>query len=879
RKLLLPNFITPGNYTSPLVYLTTLCNQGLKAKYGRTLTTQHKDRLNYELKIIDQMGFSSYFLIVSDFIQYAKKNQIPVGPGRGSGAGSIVAYSLNITNVCPLKYNLLFERFLNPNRHSMPDLDIDFGDLGRERVIQYVRNKYGEDKCAQIITFGSMQSKLVIKDVCRVMGFSTTECNNISKLIPYNMSISESLKNSQELSTLMKSDKKINDLVLFSKQLEGIKRHIGVHAAGIIISDKPIVNYSPLSKNSKQIITTQYDGETLTRLGLLKIDFLGLRTLTIIDDTIKCINKKIDLNNIPLNDRETYKLLEKSMTMGIFQLESDGIRNLLRKLKPNCIEDIIALIALYRPGPMSSKMLDEFINRKNGITRVTYDHELEENILNDTYGVILYQEQVMKIAEILAGFTPWEADNLRSAMSKKIIDNIEQQKQKFIDGAQKKGIKQNISNKIFNNILAFAGYGFNKSHAAAYSIISYQTAFLKAHYPLQYFTALLNSEIGRYSTINDKNKQNKIELYLQDARNFNIKILPPDVQYSNGKFTIENMTSIRFGLLAIKNVGESFTKSIEQYRCDNKRFKSWNEFLQKIDLKSTNKKAIENLIKSGACDSFGTNRFQTRINLLHSLKENITNAIKVKNESESAQMLLFSNASIIKEKNKENSLFDEYILINFEKDVLGFYLSGNPLQHVQDELISYSDYKLDNLPKINKNITVSGMITYIYKFISQYNIKNLMAKFTIEDLYGKINVLVFLEIFSKVVDDIILNNIILIQGHYYFTVRNNRYIVANNIVSLSKVRADLSILCDINFGIHIKLTNVHYNSIIINKLKLLLEKQTSGNMKVYLDILDKSYRTFIINTNYNITFSKNFIQDVSMLLKSDNAIEYKKKYD
>ncbi|MDR1554481.1 MAG: DNA polymerase III subunit alpha, partial [Campylobacteraceae bacterium] len=650
-KLLLPQFSVPKEYKSDSDYLEDLCNQGLKTKYAIP-KQEHKERLRQELAVIKRMGFASYFLIVSDFVKYSKEHGIPVGPGRGSGAGSMVAYTLGITDICPLKYDLLFERFLNPDRRSMPDLDIDFADSGRDEVIRYVRQKYGEEKCAQIITFGSMQARLVIKDVARVMGFTPTESNNIAKLIPHNASIKEALETSIDLSKLVKSDEKIARLIRISQKLEGLKRHTGVHAAGMVIANEKITNYSPLAKGSKNIITTQYDGIVLPQLGLLKVDFLGLRTLTIIDDCVKFIHKnnpQFKLDDIPLDDSKTYQLLEEAKTMGVFQLESKGLRDLIRKLKPSSIDDIIALIALYRPGPMGSGMLDDFVNRKHGKTAIVYDHPLQVPILKSTYGVILYQEQVMKMSVVLAGFTPGEADSLRKAMSKKIPEVIEKEREKFINGARDKGIDKKTSEKIFNNIVAFAGYGFNKSHSAAYGIVSYRTAYLKSNYPLEYLTALLNSEISRSAIKN--NEESKFVMYLNDADSFGIKVLPPDIQYSDSRFKIEGK-NIRFGLLAVKNVGEGLTESIEQARMANgtfQKFKNWNDFLQKIDLKSTNKKALESLIKAGAFDSLGKNKLQTRANLLASIDSSVERATKIKHDKDSAQGFLFDNSTTIDE--------------------------------------------------------------------------------------------------------------------------------------------------------------------------------------------------------------------------------------
>ncbi|MEI8218489.1 MAG: DNA polymerase III subunit alpha, partial [Elusimicrobiota bacterium] len=551
-QLLLPNYPVPKGTTAEK-FLEKLCREGLQKRYP-SVNKEHEQRLAHELSIINRMGFAAYFLIVWDFIHYAKSQGIPVGPGRGSGAGSIVAYALGITDICPLHYGLLFERFLNPDRRSMPDLDIDFADTGRDRVIEYVINKYGAENCAQIITFGSMQARLVIRDVGRVMGFTPQETTRIANLIPPGANVYAALQTTPELRTLSQSDERVRQLLVTSQKLEGLKRHTGVHAAGMVIANERITKYSPLAKGAKDVITTQYDGNILPKLGLLKVDFLGLRTLTVIDDAVRLIREKtpaFDLEKAPLNDEATYKLFHNAKTLGVFQLESKGMRDLLRKLIPTTIEDIIALISLYRPGPMGAGMIDLFVGRKHGKKQVTYDHAVLEPIIKDTYGVILYQEQVMRIATDMAGFSAGQADGLRKAMSKKIPEEIEKQRDNFITGAGKNKIEKKLAEKVFDQIVQFGGYGFNKSHAAAYGMLSYRTAFLKANYPQEYMTALLNAEIG-HSAVVKEDEESKIVGYIHDAESMGIPILPPDIQTSFEQFSREG-AAIRFGLVAIKN--------------------------------------------------------------------------------------------------------------------------------------------------------------------------------------------------------------------------------------------------------------------------------------------------------------------------------------
>ncbi|MDR0401577.1 MAG: DNA polymerase III subunit alpha, partial [Endomicrobium sp.] len=873
----LPLFPIPNGYKSDYEYLEKLCHKGLKSRY-HNVELEQKNRLEYELSIINKMGFSSYFLIVADFIKYARDCGISVGPGRGSGAGSMVSYVLGITDICPLKYGLLFERFLNPNRRSMPDLDIDFADYGRDEVIKYVRKKYGEEKCAQIITFGSMQSRLVIKDVARVIGFTHDESNKIAKLVPHNTCIADALKNSVELSNIVKNDDKIAKLVHISKRLEGLKRHTGIHAAGMVIANDEITNYSPLAKGSKNIITTQYDGAALSRFGLLKVDFLGLKTLTVIDECVKLIKNKnlnFNLNCIPLDDERTYKLLCEAKTIGVFQLESNGMRSLIKRLKPNKIEDIIALIALYRPGPMGSGMLDDFVNRKHGKTKIEFDHFLQESILNDTYGIILYQEQVMKMSEIIAGFTPVEADSLRKAMSKKIPVVIENEREKFINGAIKNGVSVEIAKKIFGNIVSFAGYGFNKSHSAAYGIISYRTAYLKSNYPLEYFVALLNNEIGRSVTKNN-NDESKIAIYLNDMSKFNIKLLPPDIQCSDGKFKIEG-TSIRFGLLAIKNVGSSVTDSIEHARINGtqvRAFLNLNDFFERIDLNSINKKSIESFIKAGAFDSFGLNKFKIRFNLLKNIDLLTNSVIKLKRDKKSSQGFLFysdENTDLLKKDITESFEDFKYKILEFEKSVLGFYFSGHPLADKKNDLHIYSDYRLDKLPVIDENtnlkICVAGMISSIKKNVSKSK-RELYAKFKIEDLHGAINAVLFPKSFKKFSNYLVDNTVVVINGRLVSN-REHTELLAEEIMTIDEAKEKFFTK---NYQIHINLLISKYNDVLCEKLRKVFIKY-SGKTKVCIDLEDEINGKFILETGYTSEYSRDFINDVEMVIGLKKSVK------
>ena len=725
-----------------------------------------------------------------------------------------------------------------------------------------------------------MQSRLVIKDVARVMGFTPTESNSIAKLVPQNASIAEALESSADLIKLVKTDERIANLIETSQKLEGLKRHTGVHAAGMVIANEEITNYSPLSKGSKNIVTTQYDGVVLPQLGLLKVDFLGLRTLTIIDECVKFIRKKkpdFDLDNISLDDEQSYKLLAEAKTMGVFQLESKGMRELIRKLKPSNIDDVVALIALYRPGPMGSGMLDDFVNRKHGKTPIVYDHPLQEPILKNTYGVILYQEQVMKMSVAMAGFTPGEADSLRKAMSKKIPEVIEKQREKFINGAKAKGIDKKISEKVFNNIIAFAGYGFNKSHSAAYGVVSYRTAYLKVNYPLEYFTALLNSEIGR-SAVKD-NEESKLVMYLDDAALFGIKVLPPDIQHSDGQFKIE-VSAIRFGLLAIKNIGECLTQSIEQARSVNgkeAKFKDWDDFLQRIDLKSTNKKAFECLAKAGVFDSFGSEKLETRSSLLQSIDSSVDKAAKVKQEKESAQGFLFDSAetmvsALSLQKAKPLDIFEA---LEYEKEVLGFYLSGHPLAPRKREIIAYSNYRLDKLPEPKENvdfktaqiIRVAGMIVSIKKLISKAK-KEPYARIKIEDLHGSVDAVLFPKVFERFETYLTQNNVIVVKGRLMVT-QGQPEIIVEDIITIDEAKKKFPP----NSGeVHVRLSTTRYDDILSEDLKKIF-RANKGKAKIYIDLEDALHGNFSIETKYLADCSDTFINDVEAAIGIKNSVE------
>jgi len=708
------------------------------------------------------MGFSTYFLIVWDFVHWAKNNGIPVGPGRGSGAGSIVSYVLAITDICPMKYGLLFERFLNPDRRSMPDLDIDFSDEGRERVIQYVRNKYGEKSVAQIITFGSMLARLVVRDVGRVMGFPLSEVDRIAKLIPRELgtTIEMARQNVPELQRECKQNPDVEKLLQVAQRLEGLKRHTGVHAAGIVIGKGDLTQYVPLAKGAKDVITTQYNDEALLKMGLLKMDFLGLRTLTVIDHACKLVRERhkpnFDIRGIPLDDAATFKLLQDARAIGVFQLESTGMRDLLRKLHPSIFEEIIALIALYRPGPMGAGMLEEFVKRKHNLSMIKYDHPVLEPILKETYGVILYQEQVMRISRDFAGFTPGQADVLRKAMSKKIPEEIEKLRVLFMDGAKAKGIKEKTAHQVFEQIVTFGGYGFNKSHSTAYGLVSYQTAFLKANYPIEFKAALLTSEIG-HSAIG-KEEDSKLVVFINEAEAMGLKVLPPDVQKSFSAFAIED-NAIRFGLLAVKNVGAGAVESIVEARKAGGPFKSFEDFFQRVNLHQANRKVMESLVKSGAFDGFSTEPTQrSRPHFLLDLDAVMARTSKMQEEAQSGQDSLFGWNEMSQPEAKKNGGregergrgsdtdfrvgWSEQELLANEKEVLGFYLSGHPLARFQTELNLFSSHRLGKLPSSGSVIRVAGMLSNVRRLVTKAK-KEPYARCRFEDLESEVDLIVF----------------------------------------------------------------------------------------------------------------------------------------
>ncbi len=749
------------------------------------LENEYIDRIEYELSVIDKMGFNAYYLIVSDFVSYAKKNIIPVGPGRGSGAGSLVAFCIGITDVDPIAFDLLFERFLNPERISMPDFDIDFCYNRREEVIEYVKCKYGADKVAQIVTFGTLAARAAVRDVGRAFGMPYSKVDTVAKLIPREMNITlESAINTKEIKALYDSDPEIKKLLDVSKRLEGMPRHASTHAAGVVITENPTYEYVPLSYSGTGVVT-QFDMNTDAELGLVKFDFLGLRYLTVLHDAELAIKERIpefDLSRIPLDDKATFKLLCDGRTDGIFQLESKGMKQVLLRLAPSNLEDIIACIALYRPGPMDS--IDTFIARKHGREETVYKIPELKSILDVTYGCIVYQEQVMQICRLLAGYSYARADIVRRAMSKKKTDAMKSEYESFLEGCHKNGISDSDAKDIFDEMVGFAKYAFNKSHATAYGIITYRTAYLKARYPAEYYAALLTSVLDNTS---------KLKEYIADAQKHGVNVFPPDINISREDFTVSE-NNIRYGLLAIRNVGRQIAASIVNIR-KNGKYKSFDDFVRRLSGFDINKRTAESLIKCGVFDSLGVTR-----SALMSCYESILEYENDKNRNNiSGQMDMFSMSVMTNQSSDyEYPKMEEYTLrelLLIEKESSGMYFSGHMIDNYSNHIsildpdkISdiLSDFSEDDISdkryQDKQNVKIAGIITA--KKIKNLKSGEIMAFINVEDKYGEIEVIVFSKAYSKFVDEIFTENAVFIQGSISAEDGEEPKILLSNIISL-----------------------------------------------------------------------------------------------
>jgi DNA polymerase-3 subunit alpha len=723
---------------SNVEFFRHLCEEGCRARYPNFETDAAvRERLSYEIRVIMETGFVNYFLIVWDFIRFARKRGIPVGPGRGSAAGSIVAYCLGITDIDPLKHGLLFERFLNKDRISMPDIDIDFATAGREEVIDYVAQRYGAENVAQIITFSTLAARGAVRDVGRVLNIPLPDVDAIAKKIPQGTRLKEAIKSDPDLHTFYSQDPTYKKLFDFSLKIEGLCRNASTHAAGVVIADAPLVHYVPLYKDGDQI-TTQYPMESLEAIGLMKMDFLGLITLDVIEETLRSIRESgidfPDIRKIPLDDKKTYRLLARGETIGLFQLESSGMRDLLVRIRPDCFDDLVAIIALYRPGVLGSGMIDKYVRRKRGEEPVEYSHPLLKNILRETYGVIVYQEQVMQIANVLGTFSMNEADFLRKAMGKKLPEIMAPFRDKFVEGACKNGVQKETAEEIFDQMEQFGGYGFNKSHSAAYAILSYTTAYLKTNHPLHFMAALLTSEMGKDHA--------KVAEYVSECEALKIKVLPPDTNRSFTKFAAEG-PQIRYGLGGVKNVGLRAAQSIEEVRRTGGEFKSFFDFFERADLRLCNKQAVESLIKCGAFDWTGAKRSQLAAIVDDALRFGATKQADRRAGQKDLFRALEKGSPQKMEIFPEIQEWHEQQLLSYEKEMLGFYLSSHPLAKYEKVVRGYSTSTTRSLSSLEQSerVVVGGLLTSVAKKTTKQG--KPFYSVTLEDMEGQAECVLF----------------------------------------------------------------------------------------------------------------------------------------
>jgi DNA polymerase III subunit alpha len=843
--------------------------EGIKAsrpeEYQKNLSA-YRERLDYELGVIKGMQFSGYFLIVADFINYAKDNGIPVGPGRGSAAGSLVAYALKITDLDPIRHGLLFERFLNPERKSMPDIDVDFCIRGRDQVIRYVKEKYGADKVAQIATFGTLKAKAAIKDVGRALGLSFAEADAIAKLIPapkqgFDYSLAESLKMEPRLAALVKTDARVKTLIDHAMRLEGLTRHSSTHAAGVVLSNLPLVEYLPLYVDKEGGIVTQFDMSCVEKIGLIKFDFLGLKTLTLLHDCVTLIEKSkgvtVDLNNLPLDDKATYKTLCSGNTTGLFQLESTGIREMTVKIRPNCFEDLVAILALFRPGPLDSGMAEQYIQRKHGREQIKYLHPRLEATLKDTHGVIVYQEQVMQIARILAGYSMGEADILRRAMGKKDPEEMAKQRERFVEGAVKNKIDSDKAGEIFDQMETFARYGFNKSHSAAYALVSYQTAYLKTHHPVEFMAALLTSEMG---------DTDKVIKNLAECREKNIEVLPPDINESQADFTPLG-DKIRFGLAAVKNVGEKAVDVILQSRVEEGTFKSIFDFCRRVDLTAVNRRVLESLIKCGAFDATGASRAR----MLGALDEAMRVGQAHQKNKESNQIDLFglgsSNGS-----GGLNGFHDVYpdadewtpqLKLAFEKESLGFYITGHPLDKYEGRLSRMTSGSIAALKErpVSGDMKAGGVVTGMR--LKNTKKGDRYASFQLEDKSGFIEVIVWPETYKRCGETLASDDPILVVGK--MDVGEERVqIIANDVTPLEEASRQLPPLKKRENGgrVHVYLRDPRLTAEDLGALREMLLRYP-GKFPVLLHFPDNN--DSVIESDLRVSSEAEMLQQVAEL--------------
>ena len=822
--------------------------------------SEYEQRLARELDIIQQMKFSGYFLIVWDFIRHARELKIPVGPGRGSAAGAVVAYSLGITDIDPLQHELLFERFLNPERISMPDIDIDFCMNRRGEVIEYVTRKYGRENVAQIITFGTMAAKAAIKDVGRAMDMPYSDVDRIAKLVPttLNIKLKDALTESVALQEAYQKDPQVKQLLDTALKLEGLVRNSGVHAAGVVISPRPLIELVPLHKTKNAEIVTAFDMVAIEKMGLLKMDFLGLTTLTILDDTLKLIAQKgttLNLDDVPLEDHVTYeKVFHKGLTSGVFQFESSGMRDVLRRYQPNSIEDLTALNALYRPGPIQGGMIDDFIERKHGRRKIEYELPQLKEILAETLGVFVYQEQVMQAANKLAGYSLGEADLLRRAMGKKNADEMAKQRERFVQGATKNGFPPKKIEKIFDLMAQFAGYGFNKSHSAAYALLAYHTAYLKTHHPVDFMAALLTSVTG---------STDDVVKYINECREMGIAVEPPDINVSDANFTPHG-AAIRFGLAAVKNVGGNAIESIVAARKKLERnFKSFYEFCEVVDLRLLNKRVLESLIKSGAMDSFGR-----RAQLMQALDTAIEHAQKTQRDAESGQHGLFGVFADETAQQANDSLpnvpdWDEHVRLSAEKEILGFFITGHPMEKYKDKLTDLNAISTQDICSMKRstakdeNITTAGLICGVR--VAKSRKGDLWAQAALEDMSGTVELLVFPEAYRKLAEKMKLEVPVLIRGGVRIEEGANPKLTANEIIPLDEAHVPLP------RALRIRIPSGSATDSTVDALHTLFNER-KGEAKVLFDVeREGDFMVVMEAQGYNVMPDRNFLGRVEEL--------------
>jgi len=864
-----PHFDVPDGYTLDS-YFEDVTRKGFARRLEtlRQLESQgrlkhslmeYEQRLKQELSIIQQMRFSGYFLIVWDFIRYAREHDIPVGPGRGSAAGSLVSYSMGITDLDPLQHELLFERFLNPERVSMPDIDIDFCMNRRGEVIDYVTAKYGRENVAQIITFGTMAAKAAIKDVGRAMDMPYSDVDRIAKMVPnqLNIKLENAIKDSPAMQQAYDADAQVRELLDTAKKLEGMVRNAGVHAAGVVISPRPLIELVPLHKTKNDEIVTAFDMVAIEKMGLLKMDFLGLTTLTILDDAVKLIattrGDSITLEGIPLEDHETYeKVFHRGLTSGVFQFESHGMRDVLRRYQPNSIEDLTALNALYRPGPIQGGMIDDFIDRKHGRKKIEYELPELQEILQETLGVIVYQEQVMQIAHRLAGYSLGEADLLRRAMGKKIAEEMAAQRERFVSGATQRGYPPKKIEKIFDLMAQFAGYGFNKSHSAAYALLAYHTAYLKTRYPVEFMAALLTSVTG---------STDDVVKYINECREMSIAVEAPDINVSDANFTPHG-SAIRFGLAAVKNVGHNAIESIIAARTKLGRFTSIYEFCEKVDLRLLNKRVLESLIKSGAMDALGR-----RGQLMAVLDKAIEGAQKTQRDAESGQHGLFGvfqeEVHTHDDKLPDTPDWDEHVRLANEKEILGFFITGHPLEKYRDKLDDLRALSTEHISAMksstgkDETIATAGIITNLRVLKSKKG--DFYAQANLEDMAGSVEMLVFPDAFRRLQEKVKMEVPVLVRGGVRIEEGANPKLTVSEIMALEDAKVPLP------RSLRIRIPVESASELTVDALHTLCA-QRKGEARVLFDVERQGDFMVVMEAEgYNVQPDRNFIARVEEL--------------